>query len=157
MANKFSKGGGSGREKSEYDQKIIDIRRVTESHQRRKEFNFRRTIVAGNRRGRGGRGHGQGFRHGRSDRKSFRNARENLIKPKLTKDFSIPRETGSQVWKQCDYNQAGQRQRTCRRKLGQNGFDLAGIKDVNAKYLSRSKNKVNNAKVTIEALKKYAK
>ena len=35
--------------------------------------------------------------------------------------FHTPRNR-SQVWKQCDYNQAGQRQRTCRRKLGQNGF-----------------------------------
>jgi small subunit ribosomal protein S5 len=36
-------------------------------------------------------------------------------------------------------------------------IELAGIKDVCAKFISGSKNKLNNAKATIEALKKLSK
>ena len=36
-------------------------------------------------------------------------------------------------------------------------IELAGIKDVCAKFLSGSKNRLNNAKVAIEALKKLSK
>ncbi|MEK7070114.1 MAG: 30S ribosomal protein S5, partial [Patescibacteria group bacterium] len=51
MANKFSKGRGSEKQKSEYDQKIIDIRRVTRVTKGGKRFNFRVTMVTGNRKG----------------------------------------------------------------------------------------------------------
>ena len=36
-------------------------------------------------------------------------------------------------------------------------LELAGIKEVSAKILSRSKNKINNAKVAIKALSKLKK
>ena len=59
MANKFSKGRGSEKQKSEYDQKIIDIRRVTRVTKGGKRFNFRVTMVTGNRKGEVGVGTGK--------------------------------------------------------------------------------------------------
>ena len=154
MANKFSKGRGSGREKSEYDQKIIDIRRVTRVTKGGKRFNFRVTIVAGNRKGEVGVGMGKSSDTAGAIEKAFRSARKNLIKPKLTKDFSIPHESEAKFGSSSVIIKPAKGRGLVAGSSARTVFDLAGIKDINAKYLSRSKNKVNNAKVTIEALKK---
>ena len=154
MANKFSKGRGSGREKSEYDQKIIDIRRVTRVTKGGKRINFSVTIMAGNRKSEVGVGMGKASDTAGAIEKAFRNARKNLIKPKLTKDFSIPHETEAKFGSSSVIIKPAKGRGLVAGSSARTVFDLAGIKDVNAKYLSRSKNKVNNAKVTIEALKK---
>ncbi|PJE73730.1 MAG: 30S ribosomal protein S5 [Candidatus Terrybacteria bacterium CG10_big_fil_rev_8_21_14_0_10_41_10] len=149
------RGFGAGQKvKSEFDQKIIDIRRVVRVTAGGKRFNFRVTIVAGDRKGRVGLGMGKSADTAGAIEKAFRTAKKNLIKPKLTKEFSIPYEleakfTGSYV--------------TLRPAKGRglvagsstkDVLDLAGVKDVNAKILTRSKNKVNNAMATLKALEK---
>lgn len=157
------KGGGGGRGfgsgkgmrvKSEFDQKIIDIRRVARVTAGGKRFNFRVTIVAGDRKGRVGVGMGKAADTAGAIEKAFRIARKNIIKPKLTKDFSIPHAveakfTGSYITLRPAKGRglvAGSSTRDI--------LDLAGVKDVNAKILTRSKNKVNNAMATLKALQK---
>ena len=73
---------------------------------------------------------------------------------RLTKDFSIPRETEAKFGSSVVIIKPAKGRGLVAGSSARTVFDLAGIKDVNAKYLSRSKNKVNNAKVAIEALKK---
>lgn len=154
MANKFSKSRGPEKQKSEYDQKIIDIRRVTRVTKGGKRFNFRVTMVAGNRKGEVGVGTGKASDTAGAIEKSFRNAKKNLIKPKLTKDFSIQRESEAKFGSSVVIIKPAKGRGLIAGSSARVVFELAGIKDINAKYLSRSKNKVNNAKVAIEALKK---
>lgn len=142
------------RPKSEYDQKIIDIRRVTRVTKGGKRFNFRVTLVAGNRKGEVGIGMGKASDTAGAIEKAFRSAKKNLIKPKLTKDFSIRHQTEAKYGSSQIMIQPAKGRGLIAGGSAKTIFDLAGITDINAKYISRSKNKVNNAKVTIEALKK---
>ena len=120
-----------------------------------RRFSFRVTIVAGDRKGEVGVGMGKAADTATAIEKAFRNAKKGVIKVQLTKDFSIPHETeakfaaakiilkpASKGWGLI----AGSSARTV--------LDLAGVKNINAKIISRSKNKVNNARATISALQK---
>jgi len=144
-----------GKEKSEYDQKVIDMRRVARVTKGGKRFNFRVTIVAGNRKGEVGVGMGKGSDTAGSIEKAFRTAKKHMIKPKLTKDFSIPHETEAKFASSRIIMKPAKGRGLVAGSSAKVVLDLAGIKDTNAKFLSRSKNKVNNAMVAIEALKKF--
>lgn len=142
-------------QKTEFEQKIIDIRRVARVVAGGRRFSFRVTVVAGNRKGEVGVGMGKAADTSAAIEKAFRHAKKNLIKVKVTKDFSIPHETEAKfatakiIIKPAPPGRgliAGSSVRTV--------LDLSGIKNASAKILSRSKNKLNNAKAAIEALKK---
>jgi small subunit ribosomal protein S5 len=84
--------------------------------------------------------------------KAVRDARKNMIKVNLTKHGSVPHDvkakfSGSQVLIMRAPGKgvlAGSSARVV--------LEMAGIKEVSAKFFSRSKNKINNAKATIKAL-----
>lgn len=139
---------------SEFEQKTIDIRRVARVVAGGRRFSFRVTSVIGNRKGEVGVGLGKAGGVAEAIEKSFRHARRNSIKPKLTKDFSIPYQVEAKY--------AGARiiLRPSPKGKGliagssvRNVLELAGIKNITAKVLSRSKNKLNNARAAIKALK----
>ncbi len=141
--------------KSDFDQKIIDIRRVARVVAGGRRFSFRVTIVAGNRKGEVGVGIGKAADTAAAIEKAFRQAKKGIIKVKLTNDFSIPHETEAKfatariILKPASDGRgliAGSSVRTV--------LDLAGVKNINAKIISRSKNKVNNARAAICALQK---
>ncbi len=120
-----------------------------------RRFSFRVTIVAGNRKGEVGVGIGKASDTAAAIEKAFRHAKKGIIKVKLTKDFSIPHETEAKfaaakiILKPALEGRgliAGSSVRTV--------LDLAGVKNINAKIISRSKNKVNNARAAICALQK---
>lgn len=120
-----------------------------------RRFSFRVTIVAGNRKGEVGVGMGKAADTAAAIEKAFRNAKKGIIKVKLTKDFSISHETEAKfaaakiILKPASKGRgliAGSSVRTV--------LDLAGVKNINAKIISRSKNKVNNARAAICALQK---
>lgn len=143
------------KQNSDFDQKTIDIRRVARVMAGGKRFNFRVTVIAGNRNGEVGVGMGRAANTATAIEKAFRQAKKRAIKVKLTKNFSLLLETeakfGSSViiLKPAPEGRglvAGSSVRTV--------LDLAGIKNATAKILSRSKNKVNIAKATISALQK---
>lgn len=142
-------------QKTEFEQKIIDIRRVARVVAGGRRFSFRVAVVIGNRKDEVGIGLGKASDTAAAIEKAFRNAKKNLIKVKVTKDFSIPHETEAKfatakiIIKPAPLGWgliAGSSARTV--------LDLSGIKNVSAKILSRSKNKVNNARATICALSK---
>lgn len=142
------------RQKSEYDQKIIDVRRVTRVTKGGKRFNFRVTIVAGNRKGEVGVGMGKSSDTAGAIEKSFRDAKKNMIKPMMTKESSIPRETEAKYGSSVIMIKPAKGRGLIAGSSARVVLELAGIRDVNAKYFSRSKNKVNNARAAIEALRK---
>jgi len=140
--------------RSEYDQKIISMRRVTRVVAGGRRFRFSVGIVIGNRNGSVGVGIGKAGDTALAIEKALRDAKKNLIMPLLTKTKSIPYDvdakyTASRVMMVPTPGKglkAGGAMRTI--------LDLLGAKDVTGKILSRSKNHVNNAKATVEALKK---
>ena len=138
--------------RSEYDQKIVSIRRVTRVVAGGRRFSFSVTMVIGNRKGSVGVGIGKASDTALAIEKAIRNAKRNLITPNLTKNNSIPFEVSA---KYCASKvlimptpgrglKAGGAVRTV--------LDLLGADDISAKILSRSKNHLNNARATIDAL-----
>lgn len=146
----------SERPKPEFDQKIINISRVTRVVKGGRRLSFRVDMVIGDKKGRVGLGSGKATDTSLAIQKAFNQARKNLIKLKLTKTFSIPyavsaKVTSSEVEMMPNKERglvAGSTMRTV--------LELAGINHISGRIHSRSKNKLNNAKATIEALKTFA-
>ena len=146
----------SEQQKTEYESKLIDLRRVTRVTAGGKRFNFRATVVIGDHNGKVGLGTAKGADTAMSIEKATRAAKKNTIKIPLTENGSIFYETeakfGSARVKIKPTFKAG-------RGLVAGGalrvvLSLAGVKNASAKIISSSKNKINNAKAAIEALKK---
>ena len=143
------------REKPEFDQKIIDIRRVARVVKGGRRFSFRVSVIVGNRKGEVGIGVGKASDTTLAIEKAARIAKKNKVKIPLTKDKSIPHEVDAK------FDQAKVALRPARKGRGLVAgssvrivLDLAGINDTVAKVISRSKNKLNIARATINALKK---
>lgn len=140
------------RVKSEFDQKIIGIRRVTRVVSGGRRFSFSIGVVIGNRKGKVGVGLGKATDTALAIDKAVRDAKKNMIEIKLDENKSIPHEIKAK------YNASIVEIRPAPGRgivVGSSVRDvveLAGIKDVSAKLLSRSKNKINNARVAIKAL-----
>jgi len=157
------KGGKKGRRKkqgrgrSEYDQKILNIRRVTRVVAGGRRFSFSVAMAIGDKKGSVGVGLGKAGDTSLAIEKALRDAKKNLVKPNLTKDMSIPHDvrakyTSSEVImapKKGGGLKAGSSVRTV--------LELLGATDISAKVLSRSKNKINNARAAIKALEKLGK
>jgi small subunit ribosomal protein S5 len=140
------------RVRPEFDQKIIQIRRVTRVTSGGRRLSFSVAMVAGDKKGRVGIGTGKGIDTQISIDKALRDAKKNMITIPLTKDLSIPHDV------KCKYSSAritivpapnrgliaGSAVRTV--------LELAGITNVNAKIISPSKNKLNIARAAVEAL-----
>ena len=152
--------GGPKREpraKPEYDQKIIDIRRVTRVASGGRRFSFAVSLVAGDRKGKVGVGTGKGGDTSLAVEKAFRSAKKNMVTLSLTKTQSIPHEvmkkTGSSVVHLMPAPGKGVVAGSSVRDV----IDLAGIKNITAKLRSGTKNKLNNARAAVEALKMLKK
>jgi len=143
------------RTKPEFDQKIVSLRRVTRVMAGGRRFSFSVCLVAGNRKGMVGVGQGKASDTPLAIEKAFRDARKNMITVNTTKEMSIPHEvTAKYAASQVQIRPArgkgilaGSSVRTV--------LELAGLREVGAKLLSRSKNSANNAYVTIKALRQF--
>jgi len=144
------------RPKSEFDQKIVSLRRVTRVVSGGRRFSFSVCVVAGNRKGQVGVGQGKSTDTPLAIEKAFRDAKKNMITVNLTKNMSIPHEVeakfASSVVKIMPAPGKGILAGSSVRSV----LELAGIKEVSSKLLSRSKNTINNAYVAIEALRKLS-
>lgn len=143
------------RTKSDMDQKVLDIRRTARVVAGGRRFSFRATVVVGDRNGRIGLGLGKGVSVADAVDKGAFQAKKNLITVPLTAGKSIPYAVEAKfsasrvVLKPCREGRgivAGGPVRVL--------ADLAGIRNLTAKILSRTPNKLNNARATMEALKK---
>lgn len=148
-------GGGPRREKPEYDQKVLDIRRTARVVAGGRRFSFRASVVIGNRNGKVGLGMGKGADVSSAVEKAVAKAKKDMLVIPITKTRTIPYEVDGKS------SAARVLLKPARegRGLVAGGpirivADLAGIRHITAKILSRTPNKLNNARATIQALKK---
>jgi len=146
-----------GRVKSEFDQKIVSIRRVTRVVAGGRRFSFSVTLVAGNRKGKVGVGQGKAGDTPIAIDKAMRNAKKNMIEVKLTKNTSIPHDTTAKFGSSKVLIIPSPGRGILAGSSVRTVLELAGVNSVNAKILSGSKNSANIAKATIEALKEFSK
>lgn len=140
------------RVRSEFDQKMIDIRRVARVVAGGRRFSFSVAMVIGNRKGKVGVGLGKAGDTQLAIEKAARAARRALIEVPLGKTQHIPHDvqakySASEVMIMPAPGRglvAGGAVRTV--------LELAGVKNVTGKILSRSKNHLNNARATVKAL-----
>ena len=157
-------GRGGGRDgaprervKPEFDSKIIDIRRVTRVTTGGRRMNFSVAVVAGDRKGRVGVGLGKSIDTASAVDKATRDAKKNLIKVTLSGNMTIPHAVEAKYASARIMLFPARGRGIVAGSSARAVIELAGIKDVCAKFISGSKNRLNNARVAIEALKKLSK
>lgn len=141
------------RPRQEFEQKIVSIRRVVRVMGGGRRFSFSVSMVIGDKKGRVGVGVGKAGDTQLAIEKAIRDAKKNMITITLNKDSHIPHDVhvkyaSSEVMIMPAPGRgivAGSSVRTV--------LELGGVKDVTAKIFSRSKNKLNNARAAVEALK----
>ena len=147
------RGGTFERIKPEFDNKLIQIRRVTRVVAGGRRFAFSVALVAGNRKGSVGVGIGKAADTAQAIEKATKNAKKNMIKVLLTSGMMIPHEVEAKESSATVMIMPAKGRGMVAGSSVRNVLELAGIKDVRAKILSGSKNKLNNARATIKALK----
>ena len=151
------KGGGRrgssfGRPKPEFDQKIINIRRVTRVVAGGRRFSFSVAIVAGDKKGSIGLGLGKAGDTALAINKALRNAKKNMVKLNLTKTMSIPHELSAKFSSSYVKLLPNKGRGLVAGSVVRDVIKLSGLKDITGKILSNSKNKLNNAKAVMQAL-----
>jgi len=145
------------RVRSEFDQKMVSIRRVTRVVAGGRRFSFSVTIVAGNRKGMVGVGQGKAGDTPLAIEKALRDAKKNMIQVKTTPDMSIPHEVRAKYGASRVTIMPAKGRGLLAGSSVRTVLELAGLTGVNAKILSGTKNRANNAKVAIAALSKLAR
>jgi small subunit ribosomal protein S5 len=138
----------------QYEEKLLDLRRVTRVVAGGKRFSFRATLVVGDRAGKVGIGIAKGKDVSEAIAKAKRQAIKKMIQVPIVND-TIPHEVKAK------YCAAEVVLKPAQRGHGivaggavRAVCELAGIKDLSSKILSRTPNKLSNAMATLEALKK---
>ncbi|PJE51371.1 MAG: 30S ribosomal protein S5 [Candidatus Yanofskybacteria bacterium CG10_big_fil_rev_8_21_14_0_10_36_16] len=152
-----SRGPRQGRppkEKSEYDSKVLDLARVVRVTKGGKRFSFRATVVIGNKKGKVGVGVSQGSDVAQSVQKASNQAKRFLLTVPITKG-SIPHIV------EAKYGSAYVLLKPAAKGNGLKAggpvravVTLAGIEDLTAKLIKRTRNKINIARATMAALEK---
>ena len=141
------------RERSEFEQTTIDVRRVARVMAGGRRFSFSVTVVIGDKKGRVGVGLGKGADTALAIDKAVRDAKKHMITVPLTKDNSIRHDvtvkyassTISIIPSPGRGLVAGSAMRTV--------LEYAGVTNIVAKILTRTKNKLTIARATVAALK----
>jgi small subunit ribosomal protein S5 len=143
--------------KDEFESKLLDLARVTKVTGGGKTMRFRAVIVAGNKMGKVGIGAAKGLDVSQAIEKATRVAKKNL-KDIPTTNGTIPFEVEAKF---------GPSRVILKPQMKGKGLvaggtvriicSLAGIQDISSKTLSRTRNKLNNAQATMQALAKLTK
>jgi small subunit ribosomal protein S5 len=153
------RGGGrrDDRERSEFAQKMIGIRRVARVMAGGRRFNFSAAIVLGDKKGKVGVGIGKAADTQLAIEKATRAAKKNMIFLNLTKNRSIRHNVEAKFCASVVEIRPSPGRGLVAGSSVRTVLELAGVTDVTAKLMSRSKNQINNARVAIEALRRVAK
>ncbi len=146
------KSSSFGRVKPEFDQKIINIRRVTRVVAGGRRFSFSVALVAGDRKGSIGLGLGKAGDTALAINKGVNNAKKNMVKLNLSKTMSIPHELSAKFSSSRVILMPNKGRGLVAGSVVRDIVKLAGIKDITGKIISDSKNKLNNAKAVMAAL-----
>jgi small subunit ribosomal protein S5 len=141
-------------EKSEYEQKLLDVARIVRVVAGGRRFRFRAVVVIGDRKGQVGLGVAKGQDVSLAVEKATAKAKKHLVKIPLL-EGTIPHSV------EAKYGSAKVLLKPGRlgRGIVAGGAvrvvcDLVGIENISAKIIGRTNNKLNNAQATISALLK---
>jgi small subunit ribosomal protein S5 len=142
--------------KDEFEQRVLDVARVTRVMAGGKRMSFRVCVAIGDKKGKVGIGLGKGADVAMAVNKAVNKAKKNLVEVPTVNE-TISHEI---------YSKAGAAKilfKPARRGRGviaggvvRTILELAGVRNVSAKILGTN-NKINNAKCAVEALKKIKK
>lgn len=142
--------------KDDFESKLLDLARVDRMTAGGRRLRFRAVIIIGDKKGNVGLGVAKGKDVAQAVEKATRLAKKKLIKVPI-KEGTIPYE----VFSKFGAAEILLRPQRKTRGLVAGGTvrvicELAGIKNISSKILGRTSSKLNNAKATINALKKIA-
>ena len=149
--------GRGTKPRSEFEQKMLNIRRVARVATGGRRFSFSVALVAGDKKGRVGVGLGKANDTSLAIEKALSDAKKNMITVSLTKNSSIAHEVKSKYCSARIVIRPAPGRGVVAGSAVRNVLDLVGIKDITAKIISGSKNKLNIARATIDALSKLPK
>jgi small subunit ribosomal protein S5 len=155
--NPRKSGNRDTRPRNEFEQKMLNIRRVARVATGGRRFSFSVAMVAGDKKGKVGVGLGKANDTSLAIDKALRDAKKNMITINLNKYSSIAHEVESKYCSARIVVRPAPGRGVVAGSAVRNVLDLGGVKDVTAKILSGSKNKLNIARATIEALSKLPK
>jgi small subunit ribosomal protein S5 len=143
--------------RSEFDQKIIQLRRVARVVAGGRRFSFSAVVVAGDRKGRVGIGIGKGADTALAVDKAFRAAKRTMFRIRTTESMSIPHDVMAKNSSGIVEIRPAPDRGIVAGSSVKTLLELAGVKDVTAKIHSGSKNKLNIARAAYDALRKLKK
>ncbi len=146
------RGNRPERERSEFAQKMIGIRRVARVMAGGRRFNFSVAIVLGDKKGRVGVGVGKAADTQLAIEKATRAAKRHMISLNLTKNRSIKHNVEAKYCASVVEIRPSPGRGLVAGSSVRTVLELAGVSDVTAKLMSRSKNSINNARAAIVAL-----
>jgi small subunit ribosomal protein S5 len=146
-------GNRPERERSEFAQKMIGIRRVARVMAGGRRFNFSVAMVIGDKKGRVGVGVGKAADTQLAIDKATRAAKRHMIHLNLTKNRSIKHNVEAKYCASVVEIRPSPGRGLVAGSSVRTVLELAGVSDVTAKLLSRSKNSINNARAAVTALK----
>ena len=146
------KGNRTKEKEVEWQERVVQIRRVTKVVKGGKKLSFRAVVIVGNERGQVGVGVGKAADVIGAVRKGVADGRKNVVEVPLTKANSIPHPVngiggGAQVMMRPAAPGTGVIAGGAVRTV----LELAGVRNILAKQLGSS-NPLNNARATIDAL-----
>lgn len=151
----YNKNFGGPKKYSEFQDRVLDLRRVTRVTKGGKRMSFRVTVVIGDQRGKIGVGIGKGLDVASAIDKGKRQAVKNSVRIILKDNRTVAHEIESK------YKAALVRIKPAAKGHGliaggscRTVLELAGVKDASAKQMGRTTNKLANAMATIVALQK---
>ncbi len=166
----LSKGGSRDRRKNErrpsrrperarqeFDNKIISVRRVTRVVAGGRRFSFSIAMVIGDKKGRVGVGLGKAGDTPIAVNKAMQAAKKNMITVHLNKKNSINHPTAAKYSSARVSIMPAPGKGVIAGSSARVVLELCGIREVSSKIFSRSKNKLNIARATVEALKNLKK
>jgi small subunit ribosomal protein S5 len=143
--------------KPEFDEQVIDLRRVTRVMAGGKRFRFRATVIIGDGKGKVGVGIAKGLDVETSIAKARTKAKGNIIEINLKKGTISHEVMAKYSAAQVLLKPAAEGHGLLAGGSPRLVLKLAGVKDITAKCLGNTNNKLTNALATIEALKKIKK
>lgn len=144
------------RPKPEFEQRVLDIRRVTRVVAGGRRMSFAVAIVIGDMKGSVGLGTGKGADTAIAINKALKAAKKSMIKIKLTKESSLPHEVYAKYTTSKIMIMPNRGKGLVAGSSVRDILSMAGIKNVTSKIYSGSKNKLNNGRATMKALSQIA-
>lgn len=143
------------KEKPEFEQKLLDVRRTARMVAGGRRFSFRVVVIVGNKKRKVGVGVAKGADVSTAVDKAAKQAKKDLIEVPITEDGSISYRI------EAKYSAAKVLLKPAAKGRGiiaggtvRTICNLAGLENITAKIIGRTNNKLNNARATILALKK---